>query len=78
VIGERTKAALAVKKARGARLGGPVTTPTEIRARVAELWAQGLSLAKVTAAINAEGHRTSVGTPWIRSGLQRLVNGLRP
>ena len=64
VIGERTKAALAVKKAQGTRLGGPVTTPQPIRARVA-------------AQINGEGLRTQAGTYWSKSGVQRLVDGLR-
>ena len=77
LIGERTKAALAVKKAQGARLGGPVTTPEVIRARVAELHAQGVSLSKIAAAINSEGHRTQAGTNWTKSGVQRLVGSLR-
>ncbi len=77
VIGERTKAALAVKKAQGARLGGPVTTPEPIRARVAELRAQGFSLSRITAALNSEGHRTQAGTTWSKSGVQRLVRGLQ-
>lgn len=76
VIGERTKAALAVKKAQGARLGGPVTTPEPIRARVAELHAQGFSLSRIAAALNNEGHRTRAGTCWSKSGVQRLVRGL--
>jgi DNA invertase Pin-like site-specific DNA recombinase len=77
MISQRTTDALAQLKARGARLGGPVTTPQVIRERVAELRAAGLSLAKVTAALNVEGHRTSVGTPWTRAGVQRLADGLK-
>ena len=55
----------------------PVTTPEPIRARVAELHAQHVSLSKITAAINSEGHRTQAGTRWSKPGVQRLVDSLR-
>lgn len=77
VIGERTKAALAVKKAQGARLGRPVTTPQTIRHQVAELHAEGVSLARIAEQINTDGHRTSAGTEWTKAGVQRLVRGLQ-
>ena len=35
VISERTKAALAVKKAQGMRLGGPIRIPQKVRERIA-------------------------------------------
>lgn len=73
VIAERTRAALAVKRAQGARLGRPVITPAVIRVRVAELRADGLSLAAIASALNDEGHRTSVGTEWTKAGVQRLL-----
>jgi DNA invertase Pin-like site-specific DNA recombinase len=76
VISERTKAALQVKKAAGARLGGPVTTPAVIRNRVEELRAQGVSIAKIAEQLNAEGHRTSVYTEWTKAGVQRLLRSL--
>ncbi len=77
MISQRKIEGLAQLKARSARLGGPVTTPQVIRDRVAELRTAGLSLAKVRAVLNEEGHRTSVGTVWTRAGVQRLVNGLK-
>ena len=77
VIGERTKAALAVKKAKGARLGRPITTPQAIRHQVAELHSDGLSLAKIADQLNIDGHRTSAGTEWTKAGVQRLVRGLQ-
>jgi DNA invertase Pin-like site-specific DNA recombinase len=77
VIGERTKAALAVKKAQGARLGRPVSTPAPIRRRVAQLHADGVSLARIAEQINADGHRTSAGTMWTKAGVQRLVGSLK-
>lgn len=76
LIGERTKAALAAKKAQGHRLGRPVVTPARTRQLVAGLRREGLSLAKIAAQINTDGHRTSTGTKWTRSGVQRLVNSL--
>lgn len=77
LIGERTKAALAAKAAKGARLGRPVITSTEIRHRVDDLHAEGLSLSAIAAQLNVEGHRTSVGTEWTKAGVQRLVNSLK-
>lgn len=76
LIGERTAAALAAKKARGARLGRPITTPEVIRRRAGELRAEGLSIQAVADTLNSEGHRTSVGTEWTKAGAQRLLNGL--
>ena len=73
LIGERTKAALAAKKARGHRLGRPVTTPDEIRNRIAELRDSGLSWAKVAAQAEAEGlNRPTTGKPYGRSGCQKV------
>lgn len=71
--GERTKAALAAKKAQGHRLGRPVTTPEATRQRIAELRDSGLSWAKVAEAAEAEGHnRPSTGKPYGRSGCQKI------
>ena len=70
---ERTSAALQAKKAHGARLGRPVTTPEVIRSRIAELRDSGLSWAKVAAQVEAEGlRRPSTGTPYGRSGCQKI------
>ena len=76
MIRERTKAALARKKAAGARLGRPVTVPTEIRAKVAELRNAGLSIAAVAAALNEVGHRTSIGTEWSKARVQQIIASL--
>ena len=73
VIGERTSAALQVKKAEGARLGRKVTTPDEIRQRIAELRDSGLSWANVARQAAAEGlNRPSSGKPYGRSGCQKV------
>ena len=74
---ERTSAALQAKKARGARLGRPVTTPQEIRSRIAELRDSGLSWAKVAAQVEAEGlNRPSTGKPYGRSGCQKIYSSI--
>lgn len=73
LIGERTKAALQVKKANGARLGRPVSTPEATRSRIAELRDSGLSWAKVAAAASEEGvNRPTSGKPYGRSGCQKI------
>jgi len=73
LISERTKAALAERKAEGLRLGRPTTTPEEIRHGIAELRESGLSWAKVAEAAEANGwNRPSTGTPYGRSGCQKI------
>lgn len=64
VIAERTAAALQALKARGKRLGRPVEQSREARARIRELRAAGLSLAKTAATLNGEGIPTARGGRW--------------
>ena len=72
-IRRRTREGMKAAAAKGVRLGRPVTTPDEIRERVAELRDSGLSWAKVAAALEAEGmNRPSSGKPYGRSGCQKL------
>lgn len=67
-IGERTKEALAHKKAQGATLGAPAlgTTPDEIETirYATALRAQGLTLQAVADRLNTEGRRTKRGGAW--------------
>lgn len=82
-ISERTKAALAVKKAQGAELGkagrqahsakAQQATETAIT-RARELRESGMSLDKVCSILNAEGYTTSRGSHWSKQALnKRLV-----
>jgi DNA invertase Pin-like site-specific DNA recombinase len=88
LIGERTAAALAHKKALGQRLG---TTPLGYRTpghrlpleavaeeqaiirRVLDLWRGGRSYRKVAATLNAEGAKTKHGARWHHSTVANVV-----
>lgn len=72
-IGLRTKDALAAKKAQGARLGGPITTPAAVRARIVALGAAGHSHAAIARALNDESVPTASGGTWHRSGVRRVL-----
>lgn len=73
VIGQRTADALAAKKAQGVRLGGPVTTPAAVRARIVALAASGHSHAAVARALNDDRTPTASGGTWHRSGVRRVL-----
>ena len=61
LIGERTKAALAVKRASGTRLGRPPTLPPKLRSRIRALRRAGRSYPAIAAKLNAEGVPTAHG-----------------
>lgn len=76
LISQRTRDALAAKKARGARLGRPVVRDPAERARVSELRADGHSVAAVAGLLNAEGRRQGNGAPWTKSAVQKVLRSL--
>jgi len=61
LIGERTKAALAIKKAAGVRLGRPRLIPEEIVARILAERASGATLRAIADGLNRDGIPTSMG-----------------
>lgn len=61
LIGQRTKDALAVKRAEGVRLGRPRRLPAEVVDRIHALRADGLSMAAIAAELNAGGVPTAQG-----------------
>jgi len=61
LIGQRTKEALAVKKAQGVQLGRPRSLPFDVLARITSERAAGASLAAIAGRLNDEGVATAQG-----------------
>jgi DNA invertase Pin-like site-specific DNA recombinase len=77
-IGERTRAALAAKKARGARLGRPRQTPQALVDRVVRDRDGGSTWQAIADGLNADGMPTQRGgTAWRVSTVQRLYESHR-
>lgn len=64
VISQRTKDALAVRKAQGVRLGRPPEIPAATLERLRTLKSEGLSLSRIADALNEEGTPTPRGATW--------------
>lgn len=80
MIGDRTKVALAAKRARGEATGRPaIADDPELVARVLALQAEHGSLSEVARILTAEGVPTvRGGRVWRASALQRIVGYQRP
>jgi DNA invertase Pin-like site-specific DNA recombinase len=61
LISERTKRALAVKRAEGVKLGRPRTVPDEVRDYIASMRTQGLTLRAIADRLNVESVATGQG-----------------
>ena len=65
LIGQRTRDALAQKRAQGVRLGRPRTLPNSLVKRIARERAGGRTLARIADDLNAEGvRRAQKGARW--------------
>ena len=74
IIGARTKAALAEKKASGARLGRQRVATPELTARLVALYQAGKGWTKIVEILTAEGTPTlSGGTSWYPSTVRAIV-----
>ena len=74
LIGQRTKEALAVKRAEGVRLGRPVLTTRKTANLVGRLHTQGKSLRAIAAHLNETGVPTSQGgRQWHASTVSALL-----
>lgn len=76
-IRQRTRDALAAKKANGARLGRPVSAESQpARARLRELLHERHTFAAIAATLNAEGHTTPTGLAWTWRHVQKTRDSL--
>jgi DNA invertase Pin-like site-specific DNA recombinase len=71
LISERTKVALAVKRAQGFRLGRPPLLSDEIAVRVATLRRRGMTFEAIAAVLNADRIPAPTGGAWSRQAAQR-------
>jgi DNA invertase Pin-like site-specific DNA recombinase len=76
LIGERTKAALAVKKAQGAKLGRPRTLPASTRTRIRRMRGRGMTLAAIADKLNRERVPTAHGGARWHASTVRAVLGV--
>jgi DNA invertase Pin-like site-specific DNA recombinase len=74
IIGERTKAALAVLRARGVQLGRPDRVAGEVVAQVLAMRSDGMSLRAIADALNAAEVPTSQGgRRWYASSVSAVL-----
>ncbi len=73
LIGERTKAALAVKSTQGVKLGRPRRVPEEVVTRILELRDEGATWREIAGALNAGGIPTAHGGKQWYPATARLV-----
>ncbi len=76
LISDRTKAALAVKRANGVRLGRPSALPREVVARIVAAKASGASLRAIAAELTAGAVPTAHGgAKWHAATIKRVLEG---
>jgi DNA invertase Pin-like site-specific DNA recombinase len=77
LIGQRTKDALAVKRAQGVQLGRPREIGQEAVEKIAVLWDAGLSIAAIARRLNEENVPTPRGGRWHSHGVKRALSWVR-
>jgi DNA invertase Pin-like site-specific DNA recombinase len=75
LIGQRTREALAVKKANGVRLGRPPTIPSSVVRRIHRQRARGDSLRAIADALNRDGVPTAQGgAQWYAATVRGILS----
>jgi DNA invertase Pin-like site-specific DNA recombinase len=75
LIGQRTKEALAIKKAQGVVLGRPRSLPNSVRARIVRERKRGLTLAAIAEGLNGENVATAQGgAQWWPSTVKAVLS----
>lgn len=76
LISQRTKDALAQKKAAGVKLGRPRLLPDPVRVRIAQERSDGLTLAAIATGLNRDGIATAQGgAQWWPSTVRAVLAG---
>jgi DNA invertase Pin-like site-specific DNA recombinase len=76
LISQRTREALAVKKAQGVRLGRPSVLPCNVVQRIVDARAGGDSLRRIANCLNSDGVPTAQGgTCWHASTVKAVLSG---
>ena len=79
LIGERTRAALAVKKAQGIRLGRPHVLPASVRERIVAERTAGAGWTVIAGRLNAEAVPTAHGGQrWYAGTVRKVVTAADP
>lgn len=74
IVGERTREALAERKAEGVRIGRPPTLPDSVRSRIVHERAAGRSLTAIARALTDEAVPTAQGAPtWAASTVRKIA-----
>jgi DNA invertase Pin-like site-specific DNA recombinase len=73
LIGERTKAGLAVKRSQGVKLGRERTIPDDVYRRILAMRDDGLSFRTIAAQFNVEGVPAGQGGQWYGSTVQQAI-----
>ncbi|WP_244332104.1 recombinase family protein [Gordonia polyisoprenivorans] len=77
LIGERTKAALAAKKAQGVTLGRPRLVSTVVARRIVGMREEGLSFGAIAAELTAAGELSPAGRPtWQATTVRRICKSI--
>jgi DNA invertase Pin-like site-specific DNA recombinase len=76
-IGERTKAALSIKRAQGVRLGRPPQLDPTLRARIIEMRSRGMTFQAIASCLNRSGISGAHGGRWHPTSVRRAA-GVAP